>query len=458
MNLFSLEAEKAVLGAILSSDVIQGVEGELVADDFSEPRNKEIYDVCLELTTEGHPIDPVIVKSRLQERGKLLTSGGFNYLITLANDTPKVESVEHYAKIVNRFGVLRAAEKAIQQQAALVHSTENESLDALFAKMHAAIDAATPESKDEALLMWLESFDWYRNIKEKRREEAELRAQGKLPQRPELPWKCFKYFDIYQIRPETFTVLAADSSVGKTSFLETVAEHNASMGLHVLFFHCEISHESMIDRRMVRWSGEPMKVVESEVVTEAMEVADAKIDKWPGGVHYVHCPGWGIRRIVNYVRRMKRRGLCDLAIIDYLQKLRLYYRKGWTNELALADVGEVIKISSETLGVPYILGSQMNRQSKEEKRRTAGGIRGTGQIEEKSNLAITLNRAILDDDFIDGNGEIVAREGERHPVTDVRVDKNTFGPTGDTNLWMQGSRFTFYDVDKQYLDDIGYGQ
>jgi replicative DNA helicase len=202
-----------------------------------------------------------------------------------------------------------------------------------------------------------------------------------------------------------------------------------------------------------------MKVVESGVVTEEMEKSDRKINVWKAGVHYVHCPGWSARRIANYARMMKRKGKCDLVIVDYLQKIRLFYRKGWTPELALADVAEVFKNSAEIFGIPYILGSQMNRASKEEKRRTSSGIRGSGQIEERSNLAITLNRAILDEDFVNPEtGEVLAEEGGRHPVTDVRVDKNTFGPTGDTQLWMQGNRFTFYDVDKTYLDEIGYGQ
>lgn len=459
MDLFSLEAEKAVLGAILSSEVISEVEGEVGAEDFSEQRNKDIYEVCLELSTEGHPIDPVIVKSRLQERGKLLTSGGFNYLITLANNTPETGRAMHYAKIVSRLAVLRAAEGAIRQQAQLVHSTDNESLDDLFAKMHAALEAVEPEAQDEALLMWAASFEKYQEMQEERREEEALIASGEIVARPSLPWQNLKYFGINYIRPETFAVLAADSSVGKTSFLETVAEHNAEQGLNVVFFHLELSHKTMLDRRKVRHSGEPMELVESGTETEAMKEADWKMRQWPGGVHYVHCPGWSARRIVNYSRMLKRKGKCDLVIVDYLQKVQLYYRRGWTEENALADVGEVVKNSAEKLGIPYIVGSQMNRASKAEKRRTSIGIRGSGQIEEKCNLSITLNREILDEAFVhQETGELIAQEGVRSPVTDVRVDKNSFGPTGDTQLWMQADRFTFYDVKKESLDDIGYGQ
>jgi replicative DNA helicase len=449
--LADVTAEKAVLGAILSSDVMMAVEGDLVAADFSEPRNQQIYEVCEELSVERHSIDPVIVKARLQERGQLLTAGGFDYLITLANNTPSVDRAIEYATIVNRMATFRAWETAIHQQAQLLYTTKNESLDVVFSKIRAMLDSVEPVSQDEALLMWADSFAMFNENQLARQEEERLIAEGKATTRATIEWRNLKYFGLNRIRPETFGVIAADSSVGKTSFMENIAEHNARQGLQVVFFHLELSHQTMLDRRKVRWSGETMEVVESGAITPSMEEADKALKAWPGAVHYVHCPGWSIRRIVNYVRMMKRKGLCDLAIVDYLQKINLFYRKGGSEEAALADVGEVIKNSAETLEIPYLLGSQMNRASKAEKRRTSIGIRGTGQIEEKSNLVITLNRDILEADYKWG-GKVVANEGERSPVADIRVDKNSFGPTGDTKLWMDAAHFRFGDVDVKELD------
>jgi len=450
-TLTDLNAEKAVLGAILSSDVMMAVEGDLAAEDFSEPRHAQIYEICQELSTERHPIDPVIVKARLQERGQLLTAGGFDYLIMLASNTPAVDRALEYATIVNRMSTFRKWEAAIHQQAQLLYATQNESLDVVFTKIRAMLDSVEPVSQDEALLLWADSFARFEENQLARREEEILIAEGGAVTRASLKWANLQYYGLNRIRPETFGVIAADSSVGKTSFLENVAEDNAVNGLQVVFFHLELSHQTMLDRRKVRWSGETMKTVESGAITPNMEKADELLKSWPGGVHYVHCPGWSIRRIVNYARMMQRKGLCHLAIIDYLQKINLFYRKGGSDEAALADVGEVVKNSAETLGIPYLLGSQMNRASKAEQRRTAIGIRGSGQIEEKSNLVITLSRPILDADYV-YNGQVVAIEGERSPITDVRVDKNTSGPTGDTKLYFLAKRFRFGDLDVKKLD------
>ena len=454
MDLFSLEAEKAILGALLTADVMQAVESEIEATDFSEKRNQDIYSVCKELFTEGNPIDPVMVKSRLQERGEFLNAGGMGYLITMADNTPEVDRVSHYAKIVKRFSGFRQIQGWLEQQAALIHSsTANESMDEIFSRLHTTLDAIKPDTEDTALLMWLDSFAQFVLEQDRRKEELQLIAEGKMTDRATLPWRNLKYFGLDYIRPEMFMVVAADSSVGKTTFLENIAEHNAERGLNVVFFHLELSHQTMMDRRAVRWSGEKMEVVDSGVMTPAMEDANRKLQTWKGGVHYVHCPNWSIRRIVNYARMLRRKGKCDLVIIDYLQKINLFYRRGWTEENALADVGEVIKNSAEQLGMPYILGSQMNRASRQEKRRTMNGVRGSGQISEKSNVGITLDRDILDENFVTPEGIVAAVEGERSPVTSVRIDKNTMGKTGDTKLWMTGARFKFSDVDVVSLDE-----
>jgi len=104
------------------------------------------------------------------------------------------------------------------------------------------------------------------------------------------------------------------------------------------------------------------------------------------------------------------------------------------------------------LSIPYFMGSQMNRASKKEARRTAVGIRGTGQIEEKSNLVITLDREILNQE-LRGFGDVY-EEGERSPITKLRIDKNTFGKTGDTMLVMVPKEFKFVDAQIEYLNEI----
>jgi len=444
-NLIPITEEKAVLGALMSADnVMSKIDGILAIDDFGDIKHQWIFEVCLELHQSNIPIDAVTVKNRLEEKGRLSECGGFNALILLADNTPNSERVEHYAKIVSRMSVLRRLVGTAHQIATIATQSQNERLDDIFNNAKGLLDSATPVSTDDFLLMWIDSLSRFHELQLERIDEQEKIERGEITAYPEFAWANVRYY-IDHMRPGMFGVVAADSSVGKTSFLEGIAEWNAMRGLNVAFFHLELSHQVMLDRRMCRWAGEPMELIESGEITEKMTRATMRFQTWPGGIHYIHCPGWSIRRIMSYARMLHNKEKCDLIIIDYLQKINLFYRKNGNAELALADVGEVIKTTCEQLKMCSVIGSQMNRKSKDEKRRTSRGIRGSGQIEEKCNVSITIDRDILIDDF--QWGDIIYPEGERSPIAKVRIDKNTLGKTGDTKLAMIGSRFWFKDID-----------
>ena len=98
------------------------------------------------------------------------------------------------------------------------------------------------------------------------------------------------------------------------------------------------------------------------------------------------------------------------------------------------------------MGIPAILGSQVNRASLAFERKTAQAVRGSGEPGEKSNVVITLDREILNQDAIDTAGNVIAHAGDRPPTVRGRVDKNTGGPTGDFTLKMNAAKFLILDV------------
>jgi len=117
-----------------------------------------------------------------------------------------------------------------------------------------------------------------------------------------------------------------------------------------------------------------------------------------------------------------------------LQKLRLYRPGGSSEEYGLADGTEVLKNTAEQLGNGWMMGSQVNRKADGALRIRGAHIRGSGSVPAKGNITITLNRDIDPD------------TGDLSPLMAVRVDKNTMGPTGDTQLAIRGERFLITDV------------
>ena len=446
LQLTDAKAESSVLGAILINpgcmvDVAEAVE----PGDFHDEPRSWVYEAMLSLWHEGTRIDFVTLCRRLEERGKLQQVGGQARLAQLINETPTGLGARDYASIVRRLATLRRLLSAAGLIARLAYDSKDAAVEDVFARARALVDAVAPGDGDDAVLLWLDSLEMFFTVQTQRIEELAAIGSGTALARVDFPWKALRQFISY-LRPGMLAMVVADSSVGKTSFMECCAEYWARQGLQVTFFHLELPHQFMIDRRMCRQSGVPMRVVESGTVTAAMEDANGAMSLWHGGIHYVHCPGWTAQRIATQMRLLHSKGLCDVAVVDYMQKMRLLRERGQNDAAAIGDQAEVIKTALEQLGIPAILGSQVNRASLAFERKTAQAVRGSGEPGEKSNVVITLDREILNQDATDPAGNVIAHAGDRSPTVRGRVDKNTGGPTGDFQLKMNAARFLILDV------------
>jgi len=444
-DLHDSSAEKAVLGGLLIDEsALVDVATILQPDDFYDEKHAWIYAAMLAMQTEQVRRDYVTITNRLDTDGHLEAIGGAAYLTELVGSTPTAMNAVTHARVVSRFGTLRKLMNASASIAKLAYNAGSEHVDQVFTKARQILDAATPMDSDDAVLLWLHSLDAFFSGQFERVGELEAIDRGEAPARVTFPWAAVQRF-VKWLRAGMLAVIAAESSVGKTTAMECCAEYWARQGLHVAFFHLELSHRFMLDRRMARQSGETLETIESGEVTVRMREADLRMREWPGAIHYVHCPGWSAYQIVQKARQLRARGYCDVIVIDYLQKLQLGYRNGQNKADAVGNAVEGIKNGLEQMGIPGVLGSQFNRQAKHQDRKTASLIRSSGEVEEKSNVVITLDRDILDAEMTDSTGRIIAGTGERSPLVKVRIDKNTAGPTGDCELVMNGPRFSMRD-------------
>jgi replicative DNA helicase len=342
---------------------------------------------------------------------------------------------------------------AAGQIAKLAYGANGDALDDVFTRARRLVDAIAPTRGNDALLMWLESLHSFYELQLKRVEEQSAIELGDVQARVTFAWHALKRYVNY-VREGMLVSLAAESGVGKTAFLATWAEYLAHEGLRTVFFHLELSHQVMLDRRMARRSGVPIHEIENGKITEAMEDATQAMKQWPGAIHYVHCPGWTAQRIVNQARLLVDKGQCDFVIVDYLQKVKRQYIHGMNTAQAAGAVAETFKVGSEQLGIPFAVGAQFSKASFERKRKTSADIRDTGELEQKANVCITLDREELLADFKDSSGRVIAQTGQRSPICNGRVDKNTNGATGNFTLNFYGPRFLFTDIPGGQREDI----
>ena len=110
----SVEAEQAVLGAMLIDAGAWPEVSHLTASDFYRSDHRAIYSAMAHLFEEGRPVDVVTVAEQLERCGRLESAGGLAYLATIAQNTPSAANADAYAAIVRD----RAARRAIIRGAA----------------------------------------------------------------------------------------------------------------------------------------------------------------------------------------------------------------------------------------------------------------------------------------------------------------------------------------------------
>jgi hypothetical protein len=119
----NLEAERALLGAVLLDNSASGAVFDLVPEDFSLPEHKVIFRFLNVLHGMEQSPDLLLLTEALKQCGSLEEAGGVGYLARLVDGVARVSNVRHYAEIVREKARLR-------ELAHLGHALEENALTA----------------------------------------------------------------------------------------------------------------------------------------------------------------------------------------------------------------------------------------------------------------------------------------------------------------------------------------
>ena len=99
---FSLEAEQALIGAILADAQCMTKVTDYINNKsfFYKTAHQNIFDAFLKLGEKNQNIDLLTVSEYLKNHDKLQDVGGRSYLAELTNAAPVAANAEFYAKIV----------------------------------------------------------------------------------------------------------------------------------------------------------------------------------------------------------------------------------------------------------------------------------------------------------------------------------------------------------------------
>jgi len=340
---FSLEAEQAILGAILfDNEVYYRVSSYLKEEHFYDPIHRLIFEACGGLIGRGSLASPVMINNYLQSSEGFIEAGGATYLERLAANVPATASAHDYARLVFDLSVRRGL---MTIGGDLIDRAQRSSLD----------DETTSQLKDaeQALYNLAETGKYGGGFKSFRAATAEAidLADAAVKRDGGLAGVATGLSDLDNmmggLHPSDLIILAARPSMGKTSLAVNIAVNvakaykperqedgtvKAKAGGIVGLFSLEMAAEQLATRIIAEESEVPSNKIRRGEVDESEfnRIYDAarRLESLP--LHIDDTAGISIADLAARARRLKRQhglGFCQapasVAITAY-RKSRKY--------------------------------------------------------------------------------------------------------------------------------------
>lgn len=420
----SIEAEEAVLGAILTNPSTLGrVIEHLNPESFYKPSHKAIYQAALELYKNNDPIDIVTVSELLRDKNELEKAGGRAYINDLALNVATTANVEYYSKIIREKEIKRSLINAGSE--IVTDAYEIDDTDTVLDNAQKRIFEIASEKQTGDLThikdLVVESY-----------EEIEERFNNHT----DLTGVTTGFYDLNDVtsglQKTDLIILAARPSMGKTAFALNLARNVAVEGKKpVAIFSLEMSKQQLVKRMLCAEAEVEMSSVNlgnmqardfEKLVNAMSSLAEAKI--------YINETSTTATDIKAQCRRllMEEKEL-GLIVIDYLQLMDGGSNKTDDRNQYIAAISRSLKMLAKELNVPIIALSQLSRgvESRTDKRPMLSDLRDSGAIEQDADIVMFIYR----DEYY--NKDNTENKGK----AEIIIAKHRNGATGTVELLFQ---------------------
>ena len=420
-----LEAERAVIGAMLVSETAVSVVAErLAAEDFYSEVHRIIYGAMTRLYSRGDPIDQLTLTNELRSVGEFEKVGGRAYVFQIVESVPTAANAARYADIVRGKALLR---EIIDVGSRITQDAFREPED-----VSQALDSA------EQLIYGVSN----RTLRDHLAPVSEL-APGTL----EMIQRLYEaegevtgvetgFEDLDRLttgfHKSDLVILAARPAMGKTALaLNAIWHASGEKNIPVAIFSLEMSKEQLVQRL---------------ISAQALRSGNVKAEDWPklvrGVAHVSRAPIWiddtagvTLMEIRAKVRRLasqlNARGEAPLAlvVVDYLQLMIGQGNRSENRQQEIAEISRGLKVLARDLDVPVLAIAQLSRavEQRHDKRPLLSDLRDSGAIEQDADMVMFLYR-----------DEYYNSESDDKGIAEIIVGKHRNGPTGKVQLaWME---------------------
>lgn len=446
---YSLEAEQAVLGAIMfdSQCLEQVVDIILNPDYFYISFHKQVYSVMMEMFTLGQNLDFVTILNKLNQVEGFEQSNNKNYLIEIADSVPSISNVIEYAKIVKDKFELRSlintartilddAFKANEETRVLIDSAEQMLYDLRRGKdVKGLVHIREPliETFDRLDDLNTQDSEGYRGI------PIGIDAIDEA---------------IMGLNRSDLILIAARPGMGKTSFALNIASNvSIRSKKKVAFFSLEMTREQLASRVLSSTA---------EVSSNSIRTGRLSPTEWANLIEAgdeiakskIYIDDTSNITVPQMKAKLRRIHDVDLVIIDYLQLMSGSKRTD-NRVQEISEITRSLKIMAKELNIPVITLSQLSRASEQraQHRPVLSDLRDSGSIEQDADIVMFLYRPNYYTNDENENRSEYESQSEDKNAGECIIAKNRHGEVKTVGLHWQGEYMRFTAEEKRYVSE-----
>jgi replicative DNA helicase len=417
----SLEAERAVLGAILlERESLPRALEILSSDDFYKEGHRKIYQAMQALFERSEPADLLTLSEELRRQGTLEEIGGAASLAGIVEEAATAAHLFSYTKIVREKALLRRLIRVATEIITQGYEARDEVetlLDEAEARIFQLSEHRMQGTAIPVRAILKDTFEHIERLYD-RKEHVTGLATG------------FEKLDLMTtgLQNSDFIIIAGRPSMGKTAFALNIVKHaGVVLRRHVLVMSLEMSKEQLVQRLLCAEA----RVNSQSVRTGYLDQRDwTRLTNAAGKLHdapiYIDdSPALSVLEVRAKARRMKAEHGLDLVVIDYLQLMR--GRNAENRQQEISEISRSLKALAKELNVPVIALSQLSRavearQSKDY-RPQLSDLRESGALEQDADVIMFIYRP-----------ERYGLQTEEGNVAEVIIGKQRNGPTDTVKL------------------------
>ncbi len=471
----NLDAEQALLAAILSNNLAYEKVGEFLRPDhFYNPVFGRIFGAISIVIERGQKADAITLRHFFASDAEIQQLGGADYLAQLAGSYVSIINAADYGHTIHDLYLRRA-----------LVDIGTDTVNKAFEGDVAAPAIGQIEEAEQSLFQLATTGDLrggFVSLKDSlhlARQMAEA-AHKRDSHISGVPTKLRDLdFKTGGLQPSDLVILAGRPSMGKTAlatniafnaaraFMETGGKEGAVTG----FFSLEMSAEQLATRLISEYTRIPSNEIRrGQIRTDQFDVIVDGIRQLERVPLYIDdTPALSVAALRTRARRMKRsaHGL-GLIVIDYLQLMQgAGNRREENRVLEISEITRGLKALAKELNVPVLALSQLSRavEQREDKRPQLSDLRESGAIEQDADVVMFVFREEYyhsrsqptqlanetRERFETRYQEWMEKGNRVNNIAEVIIAKQRHGPIGTVELHFEGEFTRFSDLEKRDL-------